>query len=250
MATRLKTPLYSAWIEIAQEAVPIFGVESDQESKVASGYFEAKTESKDTVHAELSASDGANMIRVYVDGTCVGGILHRTSKSQFVLSVETATSGKGYDHALTLSKLRHATCLKAATETPDELGVVRVHICKGEGPIPVEELGEKKVGRVRRFDKGPTKVLSHETIYGKPTSVTSGTPVIVSSKKILQTFKFNYLSKELLLQRFASELNGLRQTNSNLELEDERLRTRPPAQERGAQSEDLASRDGGRELGQ
>lgn len=108
-----KTPLYSAWIEIAQEAVPIFGVESDQESKVASGYFEAKTESKDTVHAELSASDGANMIRVYVDGTwyvssawlggsfphptkfrSVGGILHRTSKSQFFLSVETATSGK------------------------------------------------------------------------------------------------------------------------------------------------------------
>lgn len=73
---------------------------------------------------------------------------------------------QGHFHDLIFGELQKATDQEKPSDTPDELGIIRIKVIRGEGKTEIDDydFGSKKVVAHRKFNEATLQAYSHETV--------------------------------------------------------------------------------------
>ncbi|KAL8293579.1 hypothetical protein RQP46_000280 [Phenoliferia psychrophenolica] len=228
-STALSSYDLSASIIINGEKCPIYQIED--EGDCVTGFIEAVTGA--TYAVQVASSDPRDnvvdhIIDVFADGEHIGSLYCPRPEGIETETISFRHTGKSGIQHFMMEPLMVAAAGERAYAATDELGTISVEVssCICVKTIPNGDFGPPKViGSYRKFDESVTDFVSHETVFGHVKSDEGSPQCTCEQLQLIQTFRFIYLSKEILERRLSiEELEKLRQNNRALQLEQERLK--------------------------
>ncbi|KAL8293578.1 hypothetical protein RQP46_000279 [Phenoliferia psychrophenolica] len=224
-STTLPSHHYKVSVRINGKKVPIYQIK--KEDDCVSGFIEAVTGAKFAVEVTNSKpkDETVDVIDVFSDGEEIGSTFNPGFDKELISCRYT---GKNGSQDFTMKKLQVAADGDRSHAAPDELGVIRVELCSCTNveEFRNDDFGASRItGSFRKFDESVTDDVSHETVFGKIKKRKLESSWVCTGREVIETFKFIYLSKEILERKLSiEELEKLHQNVRALEIRRELLK--------------------------